>query len=147
MAIKVKSVAESRSKWTDNASRSAERFATGASAAADTWATKTAGSADNYNQAITAAGIKERFRAGVVKAGAAKFKRKIDEVARDRYAPGINASGPDYESGVSPYLSAIAGLTLTARKPKGDPANYQRVEQIGKTLNSLRLAKLGAGAK
>lgn len=147
MAIKVKSVAEARSKWTDNAARSADRFATGASAAADTWANKTAGAADNFNQAITAPGIKERFRAGVVKAGAAKFKRKIDEVAKDRYAPGVNAAGPDYESGVSPYLSTIASLTLTARKPKGDPANYQRVEQIGKALNAKRLATLGAGAK
>ena len=41
----------------------------------------------------------------------------------------------------------IASLTLTARKPKGDPANYQRVEQIGKALNAKRLATLGAGAK
>jgi hypothetical protein len=147
MALKVKSVAESRTKWADNAARSAEAFAVGASAAADLWATKTAGAADNFNQAITAPGIKERFRAGVVKAGAQKFKAKIDAIAKDRYAPGINAAGVDYESGVSPYLSIIAGLTLSARKPKGDPANYIRVEQIGKALNSKRLAMLGSGAK
>jgi hypothetical protein len=146
MALKVKSVAESRTKWTDNASRATEAFATGASAAADLWATKTAGAADNFSQAISAAGIKERFRSGVVKAGAAKFKRKIDEVARDRFGPGVNAAGPDYESGVSPYLSIMAGLTLTARKPKGDPTNYQRVEQVGKALNAKRLAMLGAKA-
>ena len=58
----------------------------------------------SFSVVVTAAGIKERFRSGVVKAGAAKFKRKIDEVAKDRYAPGVNAAGPDYESGVSPYL-------------------------------------------
>lgn len=143
MAIKVKSVDASATKWTDNAGRSAEAYATGALAGAEDWARNTQAAADIFHQAVTAAGVKERFRRGVAKAGAAKYSRKIADVARDRFAPGVAAAQGDYRTGVEPFLSTIAGLTLSSRKPKGDPANYRRVEEVGKALNSKRIALLG----
>ena len=144
-AIKVKPVDASATKWSDNASRATGEFAANAEAAAEEWARNTAGSADNFHAAVTAAGVKERFRRGVVKAGAAKFARKIRDVAAARFGPGVSAAKEDYKTGVEPYLSTIAGLTLSARKPRGDPANYRRVEEIGKALNAKRLAMLGGG--
>ncbi len=144
-ALKVKSVDASTEKWRDNAGRSAEAFATEAEASAEAWARNTAASADTFHQAITAAGIKERFRRGVTRAGAAKFARKIRDVARDRFAPGVAAAEADYKAGAEPYLQTIAGLTLSGRKPRGDPANYRRVEEVGKALNAKRLAMLGSG--
>jgi len=145
VAIKVKDAGASATKWTENAGRAAEAFATGAEAGAEDWARNTQAAADTFHQAITAPGIKERFRRGVQRAGAAKFARKIRDVARDRFAPGVAAATSDYQLGVEPYLATIAGLTLSARKPRGDPANYRRVEEIGKALNAKRLASLGSG--
>ena len=145
MAIKVKDLTLSATKWDDNAARAAEAFAVGAEAAADTWARNSAAAEDNYKMAISAAGIGTRFRRGVQKAGAAKFARKIRDVGRDRFAPGIHAAQEDFKANVEPYFSVIAGLTLDARKPRGDPANYRRVEQVGKALNAKRLAVLAAG--
>ncbi|GAH88239.1 unnamed protein product, partial [marine sediment metagenome] len=112
---------------------------------AEAWASNTARATDNYHMAVTAANVKERFRRGVVRAGAAKFARKIREVARDRFGPGVTAATDDYKVGVEPYYSTIAALTLSPRKPRGDPANYNRVQEIGKALNAKRLALLGAG--
>ena len=145
MAIKVKPIEASTTKWSDNASRASAEFATNAEAAAEDWARMTAASADNFAQAITAPGIKNRFRSGVVKAGAAKFARKIRDVARDRFGPGVAAAKDDYKSGAEPFFSTIASISLSARKPKGDPANYKRVEEVGKALNAKRLALLGGG--
>jgi len=145
MAIKVKPIDASTTKWQENAGRSAEAFATGALAAADDWAKNTAGAADTFGSAISAPGIKERFRRGVVRAGATKFARKITDVARDRFAPGIAAAVTDYHAGAEPYFATISSLTLSPRKPRGDPANYSRVEQVGKALNAKRLALLGSG--
>lgn len=145
MAIKVKPIDVSTTKWSENASRAAAEFATNAEAAADEWQRATVASMDNFHMAITAAGVKERFRRGVVRAGAAKFARKIRDVARDRFGPGVSAATDDYKLGAEPYFSTIAALTLSARKPRGDPANYKRVEEIGKALNAKRLALLGAG--
>lgn len=145
MAIKVKPIEASKDKWSENAARAATEFATNAEAAAEDWARNTAGSADNFHMAVTASGVKERFRRGVVKAGAAKFARKIRDVARDRFGPGVSAAVEDYKVGVEPYFSTLAALTLSARKPRGDPANYNRVQEVGKALNAKRLAMLGGG--
>ena len=144
-AIKVKPIEASTTKWADKARGAATEFATEAEAAAELWASNTAKAADTFHQAITVANIKERFRRGVVRAGAAKFARKIRDVAADRFAGGVDAGTEDYKSGAEPYFSTIAGITLSARKPRGDPANYKRVEEIGKALNAKRLALLGAG--
>ena len=145
MAIKVKDISASTTKWSENAGRAAGEFATNAEAAAEVWASNTAKATDNYHMAVTAANVKERFRRGVVRAGAAKFARKIRDVARDRFSPGVAAEIEDYKTGAEPYFSTLAALTLSTRKPRGDPANYNRVQEVGKALNAKRLALLGAG--
>ena len=144
-AIKVKSIESSAEKWSGNASRASAEMATNAEAAAEEWARNTAAAADNFGMAISAAGIKERFRRGVVKAGAAKFARKVKALAASRFSEGVGAARDDYTSGAGPFFSTIAGLTLSPRKPRGDPSNYRRVEEIGKALNAKRLALLGGG--
>lgn len=143
MAIKVKPVAVAAAKWTANAARAADDFAVEAAAAAALWEAQTLANKDNYHKAITAAGIADRFAGGVKRAGAAKFARKITDVARDRFAPGIHAAVSDYTERVTPFLETIAALTLPKRGPRGDPANYNRVEAVGKALSAKRLALLG----
>jgi len=145
MALRVKPIEASATKWNENASRAAEEFVVNAEAAADDWAKNTVQAADTFHQAVSAAGIKERFRRGVSRAGASKFARKIREVARDRYGPGIAAAVVDYRAGAEPYYQTLAGITLSQRKPRGDPSNYRRVEEVGKALNAKRLAMLGSG--
>ena len=146
MALKVKPIESSMVKWQDNAGRAAEAFAVAAEASADDWAKNTAAAADTYGSAISAPGIKERFRRGVQRAGATKFARKIRDVGRDRFAPGIAAAVGDYKTGVEPFLATLSALTLSSRKPRGDPANYRRVEEVGRALNAKRLALLGVSA-
>lgn len=143
MAIKVKPVSTAATKWDANAARAADDFATEAAAAAPVWEAATKASKDNYHKAITAAGIADRFVGGVTRAGAAKFARKINDVAKDRFAPGIHAAVTDYTERVTPFLETIASLTLPKRGPRGDPTNYNRVEAVGKALSAKRLALLG----
>ena len=146
MAIKIKTIAESTEKWQTRAMGAADVYTAGAEAAADLWEKNTVGAQENYRLGITAAGVPNRFGRGVKRAGAAKFARKIREVARDRFAPGIGAATEDYKSRVEPFFSTIAALTLSARKPRGDPSNYRRVEEVGKALNAKRLAQLAGGS-
>lgn len=146
MALSVKPIENSTVKWSENAGRAATEFAERAEASADAWARNTAAAKDNYGQAITAPGIKERFARGVARAGAAKFARKIHDVAMDRFAPGVAAATVDYKTGVEPFFATLSALSLSARKPRGDPANYKRVEEVGKALNAKRLALLGVSS-
>ncbi|MBA7549184.1 hypothetical protein ES705_41660 [subsurface metagenome] len=143
-AIKIKTVEASTDKWKTRAGGAAAEYAEGAEASADLWARNAAAGADNWHLAVTAANIKTRFSRGIARAGPAKYARKIRDVAMDRFRPGIEAADIDYKAGVEPYFSTIAALTLPARKPRGDPANYNRSEAVGKALNAKRLALLGA---
>lgn len=144
MALTVKPIEASTSKWERNAVGAATEFAANATAAADKWATNTKNAGGTFHQAITAANIRQRFERGVSRAGASKFSRKISDVAETRYGPGISAATVDYRAGAEPYYQVLAGLTLDQRKPRGDPSNYRRVEQVGKALNAKRLAGLGS---
>lgn len=146
MALKVKPIDKSTEKWEERARGAATEFGENAMAAASLWETNTKKATDNYGLAISAAGIKTRFERGVAKAGAAKFLRKIEKVAIERYPGGISAATTDYKAGAEPYYSTLAALTLDARKPRGDPGNIKRVEQVNKALNAKRLAMLGHAA-
>ena len=143
MAVKVKSPSVSAAKWDANAARAADDYASEAAAAASVWEAETKAAKSNYHKAITAAGIADRFAGGVTRAGAAKYARKINDVAKDRFGPGIHAAVTDYTKRVTPFLETIASLTLPKRGPRGDPSNYNRVEAVGKALSAKRLAMLG----
>lgn len=142
MALKVKDLGASVEKYADRAVGAADIFATEAEAAADAWARNAAAADGNFHAAITAPNVQARFKRGVQRAGSAKFARKIRDVAKDRYGPGITAGKEDYKTDVEPYFTIIAGLTLSPRKPRGDAANYTRVSEVGKALNAKRLALL-----
>jgi len=146
MAVKIKTIEASADKWERRATIAADVFATEAEAAADLWQKNATAAKDTYRAAVTAPGIADRFIGGIKRAGAAKFARKIRDVAKDRFAPGISAAVVDYKERVEPYFATIAALTLDPRKARGDPANYRRVEQIGKALHAKRLALLGITA-
>lgn len=146
MALKVPPVAEAAEELVTRAQAASDKFARRAEASGEAWATNTQAAKDNFGQAITAAGVKDRWARAVARAGAAKFSRKIREVGRDRFGPGVGFGKQDYATGVEPYFSTIAGLTLSARQPRGSAANYNRVGEVGKALNAKRLALLGTGA-
>lgn len=142
MAIKVKDIAKSAGKWSRNAGGAATEYKDNALAAADDWARNAAAAADNFLAGVTAAGVKERFRSGVSRAGAAKFRRKVEALG-DRFSSGIAAAETDYASGAAPFYETLAAISLPHRRPRGDPGNYQRSQAVGSALHAKRLALLG----
>ena len=145
MALKVKPIDKSTTKWTENASRAATEYGENAIAAASDWQTKTVAAKDNYGMAIASAGIKDRFARGASKAGAAKYSRMIESKGKDRFGPGVAAGSEDYKTGAEPFFSTLASLTLSPAKPRGDPANINRVSEVNKALFAKRMALLGGG--
>lgn len=143
--IKVKDINKSADKWGSNAASAATEFAANAEAAAADWVRNTGAAADTWRQAVTAAGTMGRFQKGVAKAGAEKYARKIRDVAAGRFSEGVNVAKADYKAGAEPYLATIAALTLSPRKPRGDPGNLQRVTQVASALHAKRIAMLGGG--
>ncbi len=82
---------------------------------------------------------------GIKKAGTAKWKKKASTLGVQRYGPGVQAAGDDYKAGFAPYQAVISGVVLPERRPRGDPANTQRVSVMSAALTAKRIALLGAG--
>lgn len=146
MGIKVKPIAESAKKLVERAQSASGEYAAAAAASGDQWNTNTQAAKDNYGMAITAAGIKERFARGAAKSGAVGYVDGIIKKGKDRFSQGVSLGQGKYAANTEPYFSTLAGLTLSPRQPKGSPANYARVQDVGKALNAKRLALLGAGS-
>lgn len=144
-AIIVKSAAEAAAKWSTNASAAQAYYAAGVANAGNAWQTNTINAGGSYDAAVKSGTIKQMFVGGVKKAGAAKYQTKATTLGAPRFSQGVQAAGPDYQAGVDPYLSTIAGITLAARAPRGSASNLQRVTQIATALNAKRLALRAAG--
>lgn len=145
MAVRVKPVNTAGANWTESASGASTRYAAEAVQASTAWAQNAQAAAPNFKQAISAAGIEARFSAGIQRAGAGKYARKVEELGASRYTTGVSSGRGDYEAGVTPYLQTIQGLTLPGRKPRGDPGNIQRVAVIADALHKRRIGQAAAG--
>src|SRR5438045_1144309 len=97
--IQVRSAGDASTNWTNGAQARAALYKTRAMAAGAKWATDTAAAANNFQAAVTAGNIGQRFAAGVQRAGAAKYTAGIDAKG-DRYSSGIAAGANAYTSGV-----------------------------------------------
>jgi len=139
MAIKVKDVATSSKKFTQRGAAAAGDYQAGVQAAGQEWQTNTAASAENFAAGVGDAIARGAFAKGVAKAGGAKYAAKAGTIGARRFPEGVREAGPDFEAGVAPYLQTIAGLTLPPRRPKGDPANFARVQAIGEALRRRKL--------
>jgi hypothetical protein len=132
-------------KWAEETPRRSTYYEKAAPAAADLWAANAAAAAENYKAAVQAADIGKKFSGGIKRVGASKFRRKVEAVGTARFGPGVTAAVEDMKSGVDPYLAVIGATEIGARKPRGDPGNYDRVKKIGDALHAKRLAVLAAG--
>ena len=146
MAISVPTAAEAAKKWGDVTPGRQGYYQAGAAAAGPDWEAKTIAAASAYKSAISAGNIGQMFAGGVKKAGAAKYARKINDVGAGRFSSGVTAAVSDMQAGIEPMLATIAGVTLSARQPRGSAANLQRVQQVADALNKKRLSLRAAGA-
>lgn len=132
-------------KWSEETPKRATYYSKEAPAAAERQNANAIAAAPMYKAAVTAPDIDRRFAGGLKKAGPTKFRRKVEAVGVARFGPGVSAAKDDYSTGVDPYLKELATIEVPERKPRGDPANYDRVVKIGTALNKKRLALLAAG--
>ena len=137
----VKSTSTSADKWVRRAGQAGNDYKTGVQNPRKNWAEATSEASEAQAAGVQQAISEGRFTKGVQKAGNSKWQRKATSVGATRYGPGVAAAKSDYEAGFAPFASVIQGVTLPPRGPKGDPRNYERVQQIG---DALHAAKTGA---
>lgn len=145
MAIKIESASVIADKWREVTPGRQRYYQANTPGAASEWESNTKAAQATFTAAVTAGDIGRKFLGGVIRAGAAKFARKVTDVGVNRFGPGVQAAVQDMQAGFEPYQAVIAGLTLPRKGPRGDAGNLARVSTVSEALNRKRLALLGAG--
>ena len=146
MPVAVKPLADIVKKYAEETPRRASYYEAGVRNPTKDWAASTQAAAANFKAAVQASDIGARFSGGVRKAGTAKQQRKAIDVGVARYGPGVTAGAADYGAGMAPMVETLASVNLPARKPRGDPANLDRVKVIADALSKRRLAISASGS-
>jgi len=138
MAINVKDVSASATKFVQRSQAAAPDYQKGVQGAGGHWQTQAAAANDTYVAGVTAAANAGRYRNGVSNK-AAKYEQNAAGKGAARYPQGIAQAGPAWQAGFSPYASVLSSLNLPPRRPKGDPSNYQIAQAVGDALHKKRL--------
>lgn len=140
MALKVKDAATAATKFVQRAQAAAPDYAKGVTGAGNTWQAHTAAASDAWGAGVQAAVANGRFGKGVARVGGQKWETASAGKGAQRYPQGVAQAGPAWQANTGPYLDTIASLNLPPRRPKGDPANYQRSQMVA---DALRKKKVG----
>ncbi len=142
---KAPAASEIAAKWAEVTPGRSGYYEAGITSPSEDWERNTVAQATAFKSAVQAGDIDKRFSGGVHRAGTAKWQRKAKDVGVGRFGTGVSAATADMAAGVEPYVSVISATELSARKPRGDPGNLDRVKQISSALHAKRLALIGAG--
>lgn len=140
MALKVKDAASAAAKFVQRAQAAAPDYTKGVTGAGTTWQAHSAAAGDSWGAGVQAAVANGRYAKGVNRVGGAKWEQAATGKGAQRYPQGVAQAGPNWQAGTQPYLDTISSLTLPPRRPKGDPANFQRAQMVA---DALRKKKVG----
>lgn len=136
MPITIKPIGKIVEKYKNRTAQAAGDYKEGIDFAPDQGAAAAAAK-DTWRDAVTSAGVSDRFAANAQKS-TAKWKKNATTVGPRRYTEGTaNATG-EFQAGVSEALQVIQNTNLPPRFPKGDPRNLDRVRVINENLRKLK---------
>jgi hypothetical protein len=139
MARKVKSVADSATKFVTRASAAGADYKMGVANAGQSWSDSTMAASDTYAAGVQQAIGRGAFAKGVSKAGPQKYQTNASTKGANHYPEGIRAGQSSYTQNAAPYFDALAGIVYPPRRPRGDPANQQRSIIVQTTLHTKRV--------
>lgn len=126
------------SKWKLRASQASRDYLAGVQRPRRNWQEATTSAAQSYADGVAQAISDGRFARGIARAGNSAYLKGVTTKGPTRYVEGINTSGDAYDRGFAPYAETIRNVQLPARGRRGDPANYQRTQQLGEALHQRR---------
>ena len=135
----IRSAAEIAEKWARVTPGRSSDYAAGIDKPKKDWESSAVAAADAWADGVTAAASERRYEKGVKEAGTEKWRRKAKDLGASRWPQGVSAAKDDYEKGFAPYRDVIERVSLPPRRPKGDPANIDRVRIIAQALHEAKV--------
>ena len=144
MAIKVKDPATVSAKWSTRAQGAVNDYKAGVQSPKQSQNAAAIAAAPLWQQAVTSPAALNAFQAGLRAAGEQGWLNGALNKGAARYPGGITAGVGKFSANITPFLQAIAGLSLPAKGIRGSAQNIQRVAAVASALHSLKLQRKGS---
>lgn len=138
MAIRIKPIETIKAKYKSKTAAAGGDYSEGIKFPKRDQAEAAAAAADNWQQGVSAAGVKERFASEAGSSGA-KYLKNATTIGPRRYTEGTANAVDEFGKNVQGALSVIAATELPARFPKGDPRNLDRVRVLNENLRKHKV--------
>jgi len=96
-----------------------------------------------WQQAVSSTTAAARMAAGLRAAGDQGWQNGAINKGVNHYPDGIRAGGGKFQANVTPFLQAIAGVSLPDKGIRGSSQNYARVQAVGDALHALKVSRAG----
>lgn len=146
MPIKVKDPSTVANKWSTRAQGAVNDYAAGAASPKQSQSASAVAAAPLWQQAVASSAALAAFTSGLNKAGDQGWLAGVNNKGKQRYAGGITAGMQKFTTNITPFLQAIAGVTLPPKGLRGSAQNIQRVATIAAALHTLKLQRKGGGS-
>jgi len=137
--VTIRSMEYIKKKWVKRAKGAVEDYRAGIQTPLEDWKSETLGAEETYYDALDRIRTERTWTRGVERTDTADWQRKALQLGPPRYPSGIDAGEPDYDRGFRPYRDEIERITLPPRRPRGDPANIERVRAIADALHAKKV--------
>ena len=134
-------------KWQRRANQAGPDYDAGVSNPRRDWAQAAAGANNTYRDAVTAAAQAGHYGRGVTRVGTAKWQQRAKILGTARFGPGVAAAADDFSRGFAPYREAIAGAKLSPRRPRRDPGNRTRINEVLDAIVGAKARATGAAGR
>ena len=124
-------------KWSNRSGAAGADYVSGAVSPKRSQSATAIASKDVWVQGVQAAIARGAYEKGLGKSGDAKWLKGIKDKGQRNYQTGVGIAQDAYRQGFAPFASALGGLELGPRGPKG--TNYDRVQKVGELLRNTKL--------
>jgi hypothetical protein len=137
MSIRITPPSQAREKWQRRVSGAQQDYQAGVAGAGNRYQEGVSNAEDSYVAGVQMAISEHRWAAGVSGKGS-RFAQKAAQVGAARWTSGVAAAGSDYEAGMNRVNSALSGVSLQKKGPKGSPGNLANVQLVVEALRAAR---------
>ena len=139
LMVKVPDISRVADKWERKASAAVADYEEGVKNPREDWKSATLAAKDAYYAALQQIIANKTWEKGVARVDTSYWQKMCLEKGRARYSEGIRLGKSKYIERMGKVLDILKGITLPPRKPRGDPANLERVRIIMDTLHKAKV--------
>jgi len=138
MPIAVANINTLAAKYSTNAQAAIPAYKAGVQSPRRSQSQTAIAAAPVWAQAVQAAATNGTYAKGLAASGDTKWQNNSLNLGAQRYGPGVANAQSAWAAGETPYLQAIANLTLPPRGVTGSPQNIQRVQAVDTALQQVK---------